>query len=539
MGTSGDGFSGLIDPIGTGGTAANGAPQLRFFLGSNSGTFKRCVSNCTDPNAAWPTVGGSFTADQQSFVLPVHLFHGGIPGGDDCPPAGPSGGCGHLLAGTTRVWETITGSAPQPARGNPLVWYVTNNPTTANLTKGTLGNRSFINQVKYSPKYQSVAIVGTNDANVQIGFNLGTGVQAQATWVNVTGGNSVLPNRPVMGIALAPNSTDRTLPIGYAVEGGFSDNTPGYPGHVFRVVCTANCSSFTWTDKSGNLPDIPFDSVIVNPNFPSQIFAGSDFGLYYTDDVTANPPVWKRFNNGLPNVMVWDMAVDRGSTTLALFTRSRGVYVWPLPLGPENPLPTTLTVNPASGPYGGTATLTASLTSGGNPVAGKTIAFSLNGANLGTGTTDSIGNASIIANLGTIPPGTYPGAITASFAGDSTDAASTGSGTLTVTPGSGTVVLVPSATLVKNADGSYTALVTIKNNGTGYAMNVVLTTATLGAATGAPLPQTLGNIAPGGSVITTVTYPSSAGASHAAVIEKYAGTYTGSGFTASLRATLP
>jgi hypothetical protein len=113
MGTSGDGFSGLIDPIGTGGTAANGAPQLRFFLGSNSGTFKRCVSNCTDPNAAWPTVGGSFTADQQSFVLPVHLFHGGIPGGDDCPPAGPSGGCGHLLAGTTRVWETITGSAPQ------------------------------------------------------------------------------------------------------------------------------------------------------------------------------------------------------------------------------------------------------------------------------------------------------------------------------------------------------------------------------------------------------------------------------------------
>ena len=61
----------------------------------------------------------------------------------------------------------------------------------------------------------------------------------------------------------------------------------------------------------------------------------SDFGLYYTDDITANPPVWFRFNNGLPNVMIWDMSVDRGSTTLALWTRSRGAYVWPLPTGPE------------------------------------------------------------------------------------------------------------------------------------------------------------------------------------------------------------
>ena len=78
-------------------------------------------------------------------------------------------------------------------------WYVTNNPTTQNMTKQTLGNRSFINQVKYSPKYQSVAMVGTNDANVWIGFNLGTGTASQANWVDVTGNNTVLPLRPVMG----------------------------------------------------------------------------------------------------------------------------------------------------------------------------------------------------------------------------------------------------------------------------------------------------------------------------------------------------
>ena len=57
-----------------------------------------------------------------------------------------------------------------------------------------------------------MAIAGTNDGNVQIGFNLGTGTQAQATWVNVTGNNAILPNRPIMGIALDPSSPAPALP---------------------------------------------------------------------------------------------------------------------------------------------------------------------------------------------------------------------------------------------------------------------------------------------------------------------------------------
>jgi hypothetical protein len=324
MGLGGDGFSGQIDPIGTG-------TSLRFWQGNNSGGVSRCVSNCTAPGATWTSVKGNWASDTQSFILPINLFHGGIPGGDDCPPAGVPGGCGHLIAGTTRVWESISGgNSSMPTTS----WYVTNNPPSQNLTKNSLGNRSFINQVKYSPKYQSVAIVGTNDGNVQIGFNLGTGVQAQANWVNVTGSNTVLPNRPVLGIALDPSVSAANVPVGYAAVGGFNANTPTTPGHVFRVDCTANCGSFTWTDKTGNLPDIPVDSVIVNPKFPQQVFAGSDWGLYYTDDITAASPVWNRFQNGLPHTMIWDMAIDRGSTTLSIWTRGRGAYVWPLPSAP-------------------------------------------------------------------------------------------------------------------------------------------------------------------------------------------------------------
>ncbi len=342
LGVGGDGFYSRIDPVGTG-------SSLRFFQGNNGGAISRCVSNCTNQFAPWVGVSGGWLSDTRSFIMPYDLFHGGIAGGDDCPPAGVPGGCGHLIVGTTRVWETINGGNSSLSSGD---WYVTNNPTTQNMTKQTLGNRSFINQVKYSPKYHSVGIVGTNDANVWIGFNLGTGSQSQATWVDVTGNNTVLPLRPVLGVSLDPHAGAANLPIGYVGVGGFNPNTPGMPGHVFQVVCAADCGSFTWTDKTGNLPDIPVDSIIVNPNNALQVFAGTDWGVYYTDDISSGSPTWQRFENGIPHAMVWDMQIDRGSTTLSVWTRSRGAYVYPL-AGAPTPTPT-----PTSSP---TATVTATV----------------------------------------------------------------------------------------------------------------------------------------------------------------------------------
>ena len=422
-----------------GGTTQGGLPgSLRFWQGNNSGGLSRCILNCTNSGASWSSRTGGWGGDQQSFILPINMFHGGIPGGDDCGPAGPTTGCGHLIAGTTRVWETITGAT------GTNTWYITNNPSGLaagpNLTKGTLGNRSFINQVKYSPKYQSVAIVGTNDGNVQIGFNLGTGVANQANWVNVTGSNAVLPNRPILSIALDPTVPAANVPVGYAAVGGFEQNTPATPGHVFKVSCGANCASFTWEDKSGNLPNIPVDSIIVNPNFAQQVFAGTDIGLYYTDDVRVASPVWYRFNAGLPNVMIWDMQVDRGATTLALFTRGRGAFAWPLPLGPVQPLATVTDNVSGSGTYGSTATLSATLTEGGFPLAGKSVSFTVNGNNAGSATTDASGVATLSGvSLAGVNAGNYPGAVGASFAGDSGYLASNSTGALSVAKASTSV----------------------------------------------------------------------------------------------------
>jgi hypothetical protein len=106
-----------------------------------------------------------------------------------------------------------------------------------------------------------------------------------------------------------------------------------------------------------------------------------------------------------------------------------------------------------------------------------------------------------------------------------------------------TVVITTTAVVLGLHSAGYTATVTVANSGTGPATNVTLTSATLGSATGSPLPQTLGGtgtLAPGASHTFKVSFPGSAGADGAGVAEKYSGTYTGGSFSASVRSiTLP
>jgi hypothetical protein len=287
----GDGFYARIEP----------KQGQRVFLESQNGALQRST---TGPAGPYQAAAGPWGGDRLSFIFPYEIDKF----------ACPTPTCDHMIAGTYRVWESINGADS---------WY----PNSPDLTKGTLGDRSFINQLAYAPTTNGNAIVGTNDGNVQYGFGLGTGTANTANWVNVTGGNVKLPNRPIQDVAISPQNAL----VGYAAVGGFDQNTTKTPGHVFQVTCTTFCNTFTWVNKTGNLPNIPANSIMANPNAPKQVFVGTDWGLYYTDDITATSPVWFHFQNGLPNVMVWDMSIDRGGTTLALFTRSRGAWAIPLP----------------------------------------------------------------------------------------------------------------------------------------------------------------------------------------------------------------
>src|SRR5262249_40761378 len=103
---------------------------------------------------------------------------------------------------------------------------------------------------------------------------------------------------------------------------------------------------------------------------------------------------------------------------------------------------TSLAVSSATGTYGGTTNLSATLTSGGNGVSGKSISFTVNGTPVGSANTNGSGVA-LLSNvsLAGINAGTYATGVAASFAGDSNYASGGGTNSLTVSPANQSITI--------------------------------------------------------------------------------------------------
>jgi hypothetical protein len=151
------------------------------------------------------------------------------------------------------------------------------------------------------------------------------------------------------------------------------------------------------------------------------------------------------------------------------------------------PQPTSFSAISGTGTYGGTATVMATLTSGGSPVVGVPITFTLNKGGTvvpaGTATTDAKGVAALSGvDLGGFSAGTLTEAVGTSFAGDDTDGTSSASGALTVAPGQAVLSLDG---LVFTYDGApHTATVTTSPAGlSGVTVSYTLNNVAVAAPT--------------------------------------------------------
>ncbi|MFD2516067.1 MBG domain-containing protein [Pontibacter locisalis] len=114
---------------------------------------------------------------------------------------------------------------------------------------------------------------------------------------------------------------------------------------------------------------------------------------------------------------------------------------------------TTLLVSSSIGTYGGTTTLSATLTSNNAGVSGKVISFTLNGSTVGTALTDNSGIATISAvNLDGINAGNYLNGITATFLGDATYTGNSGTSALTISKKAASVVVAAKTKEYGSAD---------------------------------------------------------------------------------------
>jgi len=97
--------------------------------------------------------------------------------------------------------------------------------------------------------------------------------------------------------------------------------------------------------------------------------------------------------------------------------------------------------------------------------------------------------------------------------------------------------VVVASSLSRSDASTVVATLMVQNIGAVTANNVMLTTAKLGATIGTPLPQSLGNLAPGSSVTTTVNFNNSSPGVSSTL--NAGGTYTGGSFGSTKRVTVP
>ncbi len=152
--------------------------------------------------------------------------------------------------------------------------------------------------------------VGTLDGYVWLSKNADA---ATPDWTRAN--TSTLPLRPVASIAV-----DRSnYRVAYVAYNGYNSATPGFPGHLFKTTD----AGATWTNVSGNLPDVPLNSIVLDPADGKTLYGGTDVGPLMSHDGGAT---WMALGTGHPTVTDWQLDFNPFTRRIAAGTHGRGAY---------------------------------------------------------------------------------------------------------------------------------------------------------------------------------------------------------------------
>jgi hypothetical protein len=145
-------------------------------------------------------------------------------------------------------------------------------------------------------------------------FGSGIATNYGGTWHQLS--MAGLPDRYISGVTVDPSNAAHA----YAVFNGYSRRfiPGGGVGHVFE---TWNGGQ-TWTDISGNLPDIASDALVIGHG---RLALATDSGVYTAFEFGGAHTVWFHLGSGLPNVVVDDLTNGPDGYIYA-GTHGRGIW---------------------------------------------------------------------------------------------------------------------------------------------------------------------------------------------------------------------
>jgi len=177
-------------------------------------------------------------------------------------------------------------------------------------------------------------------------INVGTGATVPFSAVRLVGANSLLLGTStgelykVDDINSSPNSMQidgGNLPNAFVSSIQCSNNADTilvtFSNYGIESVWQSYNAGNSWTNISGNLPDMPIRWAIYNPNNKNNIMLATETGIWTTNNANETNVTWIVQNSGLANVRI-DMLDIRKTDNLVLAgTHGRTMYtaVWETP----------------------------------------------------------------------------------------------------------------------------------------------------------------------------------------------------------------
>jgi photosystem II stability/assembly factor-like uncharacterized protein len=109
----------------------------------------------------------------------------------------------------------------------------------------------------------------------------------------------------------------------------------------------------SWTDISGDLPDLPVNGVRFDPAYPSYVYAATDAGVYVITDggAAGAAEAWSQMGSGLPNSMVSQLQLSPGlPRMLVAATHGRGAWTLAALVAPTPTVSPTVTPTATQSP---------------------------------------------------------------------------------------------------------------------------------------------------------------------------------------------
>jgi hypothetical protein len=208
-----------------------------------------------------------------------------------------------IALGTFRVW--LGPGTPECPGGG---W----RPVSDDLT----GGQGYITALALVPKSPKMIVV-TSDSEVRMTDDI---LAQQPVWRDI--GSVDLPTgRVYSSVAVSPSDPD-TVYVGVM---GFGTGYGSGFGHVFKRAKTT--SGFKWINITGNLKDVPVNSILVDPAATGDIYVATDAGVWLTTDDGSH---WSPYGEGLPHSAVTQLKISTsGQRLLVAATHGRGAWVLP------------------------------------------------------------------------------------------------------------------------------------------------------------------------------------------------------------------